>query len=167
MEHAITGADVLDYIDAHGLKRLDACWLLGITPWRFGKIVKGHEQLPLHNPSIGVLLRLIDEWPEQSSLPKYPSLLEAYERVRDIDPRISKRVFGMALGCHPSWASAERMNQQNYSSPVVDRLLLLLWRRLDAAADDEQAKAVIQQWLSAALNEWRGRDDDRLDFIDG
>lgn len=167
MNQPTTGADVLDYIDVHGLKRLDACWLLGITPWRFGKIVKEHENKPLHNPSFGVLLRLVEQWPEQVALPEYPRLKEMYERVRALDSRISKRVFAMALGCHPSWASNERIEQQDHASAVIDRILLLLKRRVDAAETEEQAKQAVNEWLRTALSEWRGRGDDRLNFLDG
>ncbi|MGN8158752.1 hypothetical protein ACS8Y6_05890 [Salinisphaera sp. RV14] len=166
MYQATTGADVLDYIEAHGLKRLDACWLLGITPWRFGKIVKEHESTPLHNPSFGVLLRLIEQWPEQAALPEYPRLMTVFERVHSLDPRVSRRVFGMALGCHPSWASSQRLEQQDHASAVIDRILLMLERRLDQAETEQQAKQVVDEWLQAALAEWHGRDDARLDFLE-
>lgn len=166
MSHPTTGADILDYIDARGLKRLDACWLLGIPPWRFGKIINAHEQTPVANASMGVLFRLVTRWSEQAQLPEYPSLMQVYERVKALDSRISMRVFGMALGCHPSWASA-RLHQTDYSSPVIDRLLLLLSRRLDAAGTTDEARAAVHEWLHEALSEWRGRGDTRLDFIDG
>lgn len=166
MEYATTGADILDFIDANGLKRLDACWLLGITPWRFGATIKDREQKPLRNASMAILMRLFEQWPEQNPLPTYPKPRQIFERVRTLDPRLSKRVFGMALGCHPSWASA-RLDQPDYSSPVVDRLLWLLEKRLDAAASEAEARRVVQEWLDSALAEWRGRDDTRLDFIDG
>lgn len=165
MSEATTGADLLDYIDLNGLKRLDACWLLGITPWRFGDIVKKHEQAPLHNPTMGILLRLYEEWPEQNPLPDYPKPREVFDRIQAIEPRISKRVFGMALGCHPSWASA-RLDQSDYSSPSVDRLLWLLKRRLDAAADEQEARQVVHAWIRTAIAEWHGRDDRRLDFLE-
>lgn len=166
MQRPTTGSDVLDFIDTHGLKRLDACWLLGITPWRFGETIANREQEPLRNASMAILLRLFEQWPEQNPLPEYPKPRQVYDRAHALEPRLSKRVFGMALGCHPSWASA-RLDQPDYSSPVVDRLLWLLEQRLDAAASAEEAREAIRQWLDAALAEWRSRDDHRLDFIDG
>jgi hypothetical protein len=159
-----TGADVLDFIDIHGLKRLDACWLLGITPWRFGPIVINHEQKPLRNASTGILLRLYERWPELNPLPDYPKPPEVYERVSELDGRVSKRVFSMALGYHPSVAS--RLYQPDFDSSVVNRLLWLLKQRLDAAESKEEARQAVQEWLDTALAEWRGRDDSRLDFID-
>jgi hypothetical protein len=164
MEQPITGADVLDYIDTLGLKRLDACWLLGITPCRFGAIINQREQKPLKNASMAILLRLFEQWPEQNPLPSYPSPRQVFERVRALDARVSERVFGMALGCHPSWASASL--DQSDSSPVVGRLLLLLTKRLDAASSTEGQRQVIEAWLESALAEWRGRGDRRVDFID-
>ncbi|HYW76990.1 MAG TPA: hypothetical protein VFA48_10230 [Gammaproteobacteria bacterium] len=165
-DEATTGADVLDFIDAHGLKRLDACWLLGITPWRFGETIVKREQMPLRNASMAILLRLFEQWPEHNPLPTYPKPRAVYDRVQKLDPGVSKRVFGMALGCHPSWASA-RLDQADYSSPVIDRLLWLLEQRLDAAATAEQGRQAIHEWLDTAISEWRGRDDHRLDFMDG
>lgn len=165
MTHAVSGTDVLDFIDARGLKRLDACWLLGITPWRFGKVVTDQPQAPLRNPSTSILLRLITQWPELDPLPSYPKPREVYERVNALEPRISLRVFGMALGCNPSWASA-KVKQPDYSSPVIDRLLWWLDRRLQAAESPEQGQQIIWQWLDLARAEWQARGDHRLDFVD-
>lgn len=166
MSEATTGADLLDYIEMNGLKRLDVCWLLGITPWRFGEIVKKREHEPLHNPTMAILLQLYQQWPEQNPLPEYPKPREVFDRIHEIEPRISKRVFGMALGCHPSWASA-RLDQADYSSPAVDRLLWLLNNRLDTAENEDAARKVVHEWLRTAIGEWQGRDDNRMDFLDG
>lgn len=165
-EQPTTGGSVLDYIDAHGLKRLDACWLLGINPWRFGEVVTENEQSPLRSPSMAILLRMVLQWSELNPLPKYPKPRKLYDRVRELDPRISGRVFSKAIGCHPSWAGT-RLDQADYSSPFIDRLLWWLERRLDMATDREEEKKVVQEWLMMAQSEWRARGDARMDFLDG
>lgn len=166
VEQSTTGGSVLDYIDAHGLKRLDACWLLGISPWRFGEVVTDVEQAPLRSPSMAILLRMVLQWTELDPLPKYPKPRKLYDRVHALDSRISRRVFSMAIGCHPSWAGT-RLDQADYSSPFVDRLLWWLDRRLDAARNRDEEKEVVRDWLAMARSEWRSRGDSRLDFLDG
>lgn len=166
MKHsrATRGSDVLNYIDAYGLRRADASWLLGIRPTQFGEVVKAHENSPLPNPSMGILFRLMEQWPEQVDIPAYPKPIEVYESAKAVYPDLSKRVFGMALGCHPSWATT-RLNQPDYASPVVDRLLLLLKKRLDAARTEQEARDVVNEWITVATAEWQGRGDNRLDFL--
>lgn len=166
VERPTTGGSVLDYIDAHGLKRMDACWLLGINPWRFGKIITETEQSPVRSTSMAILLRMVLNWTELDPLPKYPRPRQLFDRVHALDPRISGRVFSMAVGCHPSWAGT-RLDQADYSSPFVDRLLWWLDRRLDAATNKDEERKVVQEWLAMAQSEYRARGDTRLDFLDG
>lgn len=162
---AMTGADVLDYIDMHGLRRMDACWMLGIKPTSFGEVVKANEHNPLRSQSAAILLRLLNEWPEYNPMPTFPKPREIFERVRELDNQVSERVFSMALGLSPGWGSLY-LDRSSYSSAVVDRLLLMLQKRLDAAQSKGEARMAIRQWLHAALEERNARGDTRMDFID-
>lgn len=115
---------------------------------------------------MAILLRMVLNWAELDPLPKYPKPRKLFDRVHALDSRISGRVFSMAVGCHPSWAGT-RLDQADYSSPFVDRLLWWLDRRLDAARNKDEERKVVREWLAMAQSEYRARGDNRLDFLGG
>jgi hypothetical protein len=136
-----------------GCNKNDIAWLLGQYMANMGQI-KQEPDSPVRDPSIGIFVRLINEFGLNPF--KMPSPLEFYEYINDIRP-MTRRQFAMLFGREES--SAHRWFARGGQWPTVLRHMAVeINRLLEAAGTDEERRAIVDRWwhLAEAEAEARG-----------
>lgn len=129
-DRPVTGHDLEDLREKLALSVTDLCWLFGLSMPNWGKIKKAGDQ-PVKDPAIALLTRFLDAYPEACPIPRPPEPGDVVERL----PAASRKSMSIALGREAS-AGYRWVVQGGRTSPILNRLLLMLNTRLDAMGDE-------------------------------
>ncbi len=121
-------SDIAEFKTHKGLDAADMWWLLGVTPCRWGKIMRDareRPQMPCH-PGHALLIRWMVAHPGHTPQLIAPSPAEYLDRLQAVsDSRITVQWLGLALGAHGS-AGHRWVSLGDEVNPVRRRALGLL-----------------------------------------
>lgn len=186
----MTGADVQALRELLGIGSVDTYWLTGTgTANNKWKLQGEKSRVPISDPSLSILVRFLNVYPEYSFLPEFPDFYETFELTSKTDPelfqnRIQKDKqavgrFAVLFGKN-SWNSTQWLNGAT-PSPIVERLFFIIIRLIENEGldglkkyldiVDQEAKArgfgSIEELLKSG--KWGKTDFDRMvkeEFLD-
>lgn len=157
----------LDDIRQHiGLNTEDTRWLYGIPMNRWSNYTSTNQKVDCTEiagrdapvePTLGLLVRMLDRHPELSVIPQYPSVEEMFILLRSVKP-ISQKEFSIMMGKDAS--AGYRWNKLGHKpSPPLQRLMYYL-KTLILAAPINKREAVIDEWIEVVRKEGLARIND-------
>lgn len=152
-ERPVVGKDLDNLRQVLGISTSDACWLFGLSMQKWGEFVHKKSHLPVDDPSLALLVRLIDNNPSLCEIPKNPDP-ESFYNLLNIYMKVDQKTFSLILGCDKS--SGHRWISQNSRvSPHVMRLMHYLRKSILVSGDGVD---FIENWKSVVTKESEARD---------
>ena len=122
-DRAFTGADLENFRQSLGLTVADICYLLGMNQNSWGETVNKDRLLPVKNPSIAILCRLIDQDESLLFIPKMVHPVTIYNLIKE-RRNISKANLSTLFGC--SQTASTRWFSGKRASPAVEKLGIVI-----------------------------------------
>lgn len=150
----VLGKDLDAVRQQYGLLTSDACWLFGLSITRWMQIVRQAAELPVKDPTLALLVRFLDQHPELSVIPKFPSVAEMYDMVKGIQDTDQKR-FSIMFGSEAS-ATYRWLKAGSRQSPAVNRLMHYLKSALLSRQPEKRAE-LLEGWRETVSKEAMAR----------
>lgn len=167
----MTGADLQALRELLGIGSVDTYWLAGTgTAYNKWKLQGEKSQVPISDPSLSILVRFLNAYPEYSFLPNFPDFFETFEATSNTDPelfqnRIQKdkqavNRFAILFGKN-AWNSTQWLNGAT-PSPVVERLFYIITQLIEKEGLDG-----LKKYLDIVDKEAKARGFDSIDSLLG
>lgn len=118
----VLGKDLDTVRQQFGLLTADACFVFGLSITRWMQIVRQRAELPVKDPTLALLVRLLDQHPELTVVPRAPTPTELYETVNGFR-KVEQKRFALMFGSENS-AAYRWLRIDSRVSPAVSRLML-------------------------------------------
>lgn len=149
----VIGQDIDDLRIARGMSAADAQWAFGMSPSTWTKVVRQGADEPV-NPSIALLVRILDENPDIDLIPKMPDVNEMIEFLSEITSLDKKRLSIM----YGNDASAGyRWTQRGEAQPPALRRLGYCMREMLTREAPRKRPKRLETWLDSIEAEARAR----------
>lgn len=153
-DRPIVGYDLDDIRLQRGYSTADAQWMYGMPATKWSEIVRIKKDEPV-NPTLALLVRILDAYPSIAVIPEMPSAEEMYSDLRAIDSGINMRMLALLAGKEASggyrWITLG-MRQV----PVRQRLFFCLKKLIDTCPEDKR-KELLAEWLGVVKAEAASR----------
>lgn len=150
----VAGKDLVAIKEQFGLSTADAAWLFGISITRWSEIAnKGYEQ-HVTDPTLALLVRLLDQHPELPVVPKAPSAAEMFAMVNQIVPADQKR-FSILMGSEAS-ASYRWLKKGGRQPAVLQRLFYFLSLCILSRTEGDRIR-LMDGWATTVADEAKAR----------
>ncbi len=127
----ITGNDLLSLREKLGLTAMEFQFVLGISGFAFAKLVKEDQRdKPLYDPSIALMARWLNKYPEDAAVPIAPSFNEFFDTLnRMIGGSLTLKEVAIAFGKQPS---AGHRWSVSHGAPIgtLNRILTILFPKI-------------------------------------
>lgn len=148
----VIGKDLENLRQVLGITASDACWLFGLTMQKWGELVHKKSHDPIQDPSLALLVRLVDEDPSLVEIPNYPSPESFFNFLNTIE-KIDQKTFSLILGGDKS--SGHRwISRGSRTSPHVMRLMHYLRKKI---SKDLNGASEVEKWVNVVENEAHSR----------
>lgn len=154
-DRPVLGKDLDTVRQQFGILTSDACWLFGLSMTRWMHIVRRDAELPVTDPTLALLVRLLDQHPELSVIPKFPDADEMFELVSKIQ-ETNQRKFAVLFGSEAS-AAYRWLKAGGRQSPAVSRLMFFLKLGLMAKPSEKRGE-MLDEWQETVRQEAISRD---------
>ncbi len=125
---------------------------MSITRW--GQIaINGYEK-PISDPTLALLIRLLDQHPELPVLPKAPTATEMYSMINQIVPLDQKR-FSILMGSEAS--SSYRWLKRGVRQPAALQRLFYFFSLCILAKGPGERIALLDRWANTVEEEAKAR----------
>lgn len=130
----VLGRDLDEIKQLFGLSSPDTCYLLGISISKWSELIGKGADKPIEDPTLALLVRILDLHPELISLPQYPDVQEMFDLFKRVNPSIDQKRFSILMGGEAS--SGHRwLKTRPRMTATMPRLMLYLQRMLDSSRD--------------------------------
>lgn len=147
----VTGADIIDLKERFDLSQLDLMFLVGAHPPNFSKMTSQTSQNePLGDIARAILVRLLDLYPDLLFIPEFPEASKVFELVNEVQPLPVSRhgpLVGRQKGSGYRWATGKP------TTPVIDRLLLVLYNLLTRAPTERARQTALEEYIHVVETE--------------
>lgn len=150
-DRPVLGKDLEVVRQQLGLLSSDMCFLLGVSMTRWMHICRRDADLPLNDPTMALLIRILDAHPELSILPTFPEPAEMLELLNKVQQVDGKKAFPVMLGSDAS-AGYRWLQNGGKQGPAVSRLMLCLKLALQAKAPENRGE-VLDNWRDVVNKE--------------
>lgn len=148
-DRPVLGADLDDLRYLLGLTTLGACHLLGLDPPKYS-LLRNRAQEPLDRPSRALMIRHLEQHPEDSPIPRPPTFRDVLGVLNVLEP--GKWSIGRAailFGAKPG--SGFRWNKnESATSPAIDNLFQVFIN-----ATRQRGVVALREWVSNVETEAR------------
>lgn len=157
----VIGADLLDLRERLQLKSQDIAWLLGLSMTKWMMIVNKDRNQPVKDPTLALVVRVLDEFPELNPIPRAPSAAEIMSLADAEIPKssdeqefpLTKKKLSILFGAEAS-SGYRWLETDSGISPVLGRLFSLFQRGNSMAGS---RAAFNQRWVDRVETEARAR----------
>lgn len=132
----------------------DACWIFGLSITRWTQIVRNSPDDPLTDPTLALLVRFLDDNPDLTLLPQFPTAPEMFEEINRIQ-QIDQKRFAVMFG-NESSATYRWLKPGARMSPAVGRLMYYMRMALLSAPPDKRQK-MLEQYRKTVTTEGKAR----------
>lgn len=167
----MTGADIQALRELLGIGSVDTYWLAGTgTNYNKWKLQGEKSQVPISDPSLSLLVRVLNAYPEYSFLPRFPDGYETFEVISKTDPELFKNRrskdkdkqaphrFAPLFGKN-AWNSTQWLGGAT-PSPVVERLFYVITQMIEKEGLDG-----LKKYLDIVDEEAKARGFDSIDDL--
>lgn len=159
-DRPVIGKD-LDTVRQHfGLMMADAIWLYGLSPNKWTTLVRQQPNEPIPDPTLALLVRFLDQHPELSIIPRWPSPRETYDCL-NVTQKLTQGEFSLLLGFErsaaPRWFNPRGARQ----SATLSRLMLCLRTTILSKRPEDRGQ-VMDDWRASVTTEAKVRGVDNL-----
>ena len=145
IQRPVLGSDLDDVRQQFGLSVGDAIWLFGLSITRWTEIVRKGAEEPVRDPTLALLVRLLDAFPTLNVIPMYPTPTEMYDLLAEVTD-MTKKKFSIFMG-NESSGGYRWMTKGSRPSPALLRLMYFLKIMLTSAKPEERT-AVVEGWMN-------------------
>lgn len=154
LNRPVAGKDLIAIKEQFGLSTADAAWLFGISITRWSQVVnKGYDE-HVSDPTLALLVRLLDQHPELPVVPKAPTAEEMFSMVNQIVPTDQKR-FSIAMGSEAS-ASYRWLKRGGRQPAALQRLFYFLSLCILSRTEGERIR-LMDGWTKTVEAEAKAR----------
>lgn len=155
----VMGRDLDEIKQEFGLSTADACWLFGLSITKWTHVVRQGADVPVKDPTLALVVRLLDANPDLNVVPQTPSSQEIFDLLRESLPELDQKRFSIIMGSEAT-AGYRWLKVGSRHSPTLSRLMLYMHMALTRLPKKERVKA-LQQWRKTVELEAsaRGVDD--------
>jgi hypothetical protein len=150
----VLGKDLDSLRQTLGILTNEACFVFGMSITKWTELKRNRSDEPLSDPSLALLVRLLDMNPELPVLPKYPTPNEMFDLVngiQEIQPKPFALLFGSEASATYRWRRAGAR-----VSPAVARLMYYLRLTLMNASPDKREQ-ILKKWRDVVEKEGSAR----------
>ncbi|MCZ8256966.1 MAG: hypothetical protein O9327_15035 [Polaromonas sp.] len=150
----VLGKDLDALRQTLGMLTNEAIFVFGMSITKWTELVNKKSDEPLTDPSLALLVRILDMNPDLPVLPKYPSPTEMYELlngIKEIEPKPFALLFGSEASATYRWRRPGAR-----VSPAVARLMYYLRLALMAAPASKRPQ-ILQKWSEVVQKEGAAR----------
>jgi len=138
-----------------GCSTADICWLLGVSITKWTQIVNGKgRDRPVTDPTLALMVRLLDSHPELSLIPKAPSATEFFEFMNEIAPTDQKR-FSILLGAEAS--AANRWLTKGQRQGATQQRLMHCLKLFLLSRPAAERPELLDSWSNVVATEGKAR----------
>lgn len=176
---SVCGADLMDLRARLGMDLSDTLWVLAIQQSRLSQLIGKNQHIPLRNASRTFLVRLLDEAIERKTpfrsfplhlmqypipFPRPPSVPEYFKQceICGVSPMVGVIMLGLTIHSLKRWNRAIHRNQPVRISPVLERLMLMLYLEMFS-----RGKEAVMDHLNRLRIEANARQADLHEIIAG
>ncbi|MCK9687349.1 hypothetical protein [Scleromatobacter humisilvae] len=149
-DRPVLGRDLEAIAQAHGLQASDAIWMLGLTPNKWSDFVRAAPEQPVGDPTLALLVRILDQNPELRLIPEFPTPAEMRELFVD-QLGVSPREFSVLMGFQAT-AGDRWIRMRSRISATTYHLFWALQRTLQQLPKSEREK-FIAGWRDTVAQE--------------
>lgn len=137
----VTGNDLLSLREKLGLTAMEFQFVLGISGFAFAKLVKEDQRSkPLYDPSIALMARWLDKYPEDAEVPIAPSFNEFFDTLNKmIGGSLTLKEVAIAFGKQPS-AGHRWSVSHGAAIGTLNRILTILFPKIRRMGPDVYTK---------------------------
>lgn len=159
----VTGRD-LDYLRfSLGLSAGDAAWLFGLSMTKWMVLVNQNSDVPVGNPTLALLARMLDAHVEANPLPKPPKPSEVFEMIkplrgaeREIKPwemkhikrrkayPLDKQTMAILFGSEGS-SGYRWLTRESRYSPTLGRLFVVFVKLFEAESTHRGRNSIVSE----------------------
>lgn len=150
----VLGKDLDSLRQTLGILTNEACFVFGMSITKWTELKGAGADEPLSDPTLALLIRLLDMNPELPVLPKYPSPQEMFDLINDIQ-QTEQKPFALLFGSEGS-ATYRWLQDGARVSPAVARLMYYLRLTLLNAPPSKREK-LLKQWRDVVSKEGSAR----------
>lgn len=150
----VLGKDLDTVRQQFGLLTADVIWLYGISITRWMQVVRKAPNEPVKDPSLALLIRLLDANPDMELIPTFPEANEMYDFINKIQ-EVGQKRFSMMFGAESS-AAYRWMKEGGKITPPVARLMYYV-RQSWLAKPPSGRLAELERWQETVSIESRAR----------
>lgn len=152
----VIGRDLEEIKQLLGLSAGDTCFLLGLSITKWTSLVRTSPDEPVKDPTLALLVRFLDRYPEMSIMPTYPTATEMFDMFKALVPNMDQRRFSVLFGAERAACSRWLRTGGARISPDLARLMLYLRNQLAALPEEERLEA-LREWADVVQIEGQAR----------
>lgn len=155
----VIGKDLDTVRQQFGLLTADAIWLYGLSPNKWTTLVRQQPNEPIPDPTLALLVRFLDQHPELSIIPRWPSPRETFDCL-NATQKLTQGDFSLLLGFERSAAPRWFKPRGARQSATLSRLMLCLKTTILSMRTEDRGQ-LMDDWRELVKNEAevRGVDD--------
>lgn len=153
-DRPVVGKDLEAISQAHGLQAADAIWLFGLSPNKWSSFVRGSPDQPLDDPTLALLVRILDQNPELRLIPKFPTPTEMMDLLVN-EHDFQKREFSVMFGFEAS-AGDRWIRLKSRISSTANHLFWCLQTLVNQLPASKRA-AFLSEWRETVAKEAQTR----------
>lgn len=134
IDKPIIGAHLEEVRLQRGYSIMDALFVFGLSSVKWSAIARGAGKEKPVKPSLALLVRVLDAFPEIEFLPKMPTTEEIDQLLRSLDKEINNRKLAILAGKEAT-GGYRWLTLGKRQVPVNDRLFLCLKMMLEGKTD--------------------------------
>lgn len=147
LDRPVIGDDVNQLRTKLGISAVEMTYLVGMTMPKYSKMVSADKHEPVASPAIDLIIRVLDEDPSLSLLPKFVTPTALYDRLGHIR-KIDLKRLSIMTGREAS-NGYRLISRKSRPAPMLSRVMSLLAARLNQAQQTPRRNELTEDLISA------------------
>lgn len=152
---AVIGRDLDDIKRQFGLSTANACFLFGLSITKWTEVVNKAADKPVSDPTLALLVRLLDEHPWLNIIPKMPECQEMYDLIKESVANLDQKRFSILMGSEAT--AAYRWLKVGAKQPSVMARLMLFLKMAIMRQPPESRSELMSNWAATVETEGAAR----------
>lgn len=146
----VLGRDLDEIKQEFGLSTADACYLFGLSITKWTHVVRQAPDAPVKDPTLALVVRLLDANPDLNVIPPTPSSQEIFDLLKESLPDLDQKRFSIIMGSEAT-AGYRWLKVGSRHSPTLSRLMLYMHMALTRLSKRDRVKALQIWWRTVEM----------------